>query len=64
MFFGYFFWGHEFSVFVYFVGFVYLVNSLAETFAKPHFLPNFCVPGERDFRSASTGSNFHEGLIV
>ncbi len=30
-----------------------------ETFAKRHFLPDFCVPDERDLRFASTGSNFN-----
>jgi len=30
-----------------------------ETLAKRPFLPNFCVPDERDLSSASTGSNFN-----
>ena len=30
---------------------------IRETFAKRHFLSNFCVPDERDLRFASTGRN-------
>jgi len=30
-----------------------------ETFEKPPFLPNLCVPGGRDLRFVSTGSNFN-----
>jgi len=32
---------------------------IRETFAKRHFLSNFCVPDERDLRFASTGLNFN-----